>query len=138
MNDVGSESPVDNLDLDDIACLCLLPQHGEGVVCRDESVEGVDTIARPSSGMCFLAVVLHGVRLVSCRADESSVGVDSRVRDEADVDVVVFVSAGIEEFDLAAAAFFGGGAEEDDFAGEVARVQCGCGGEGGAEGGDGY
>lgn len=124
MDDVRSQSPVHNLHLDDIAWLGLLPQHGKRIVCCDQSVEGVDTVPWSGSGMRFLAVVLHGVRLVSCRADESSVGVDARVRDEADVDFVVFVSAGLEEFDFAAAAFFGGGAEEDDLAGEVVRAKC--------------
>jgi hypothetical protein len=42
MDDVGLESAVDYLALDDVAWLGLLAQYGDCVVGCDECVEGVD------------------------------------------------------------------------------------------------
>lgn len=76
MYDVGFETAVDNLALDDIAWLGLLAKDGDCVVGCDEGVEGVDlavlvmpgsgpvwrishSFPRTSSSMCLFAKVLN-------------------------------------------------------------------------------
>jgi hypothetical protein len=97
VDDVGLESAVDYLALDDVAWLGLLAQYGDCIVGCDECVEGVDLaksvrligkmrrsechypFPRSGSRMCFFTKVLDLHASVGCCSDQSSIRCYSRV-----------------------------------------------------------
>lgn len=61
MDDVGSQSSIDDLCLDNISLLGLLAENGDGIVARDQRVEGIDSFPRPGLSKLMMRIVARSV-----------------------------------------------------------------------------
>lgn len=73
VNDVGPQSAVGDLALDDVPRLCLLSQYGQAVVCQDESVESIDAVPWSCCRMGFFAVIFNLECGIRCCAEEGRI-----------------------------------------------------------------